>query len=212
MSTKVRIRAAVSTRTVSDRIREKILEARRAKEQEAERQRKLLGRVRLYHFTDARNVPSIREHGGVFSAEQCEKLGINVVAPGGDENSQESDRKNGMDAYVHLCLRSEHPMEYRARTDGRIEKSLFIPVSSEVLEIGGVRFVPGMSNKKGIETYPLEEAVRDEHLDDLDLDALYHWIDWGQNPDVYDRRVRAEKFEIIIPDFIPIDLLKLPNG
>jgi hypothetical protein len=208
----VRISATVSARTVSDRIREKILEARRAKAQEAERQRRLLGRLTLYHFTDARNVPSIREHGGVFSAEQCERLGVTITAPGGDENSQESDRKNGMDAYVHLCLRSEHPMEYRARADGRIEESVFVPVSSEVLEIDGVRFVPGMSNKKGIETYLLEEAVRDRHLEALDLDALYLWIDWGQNPDVYDRRVRAEKFEIIVPDFISIDLLKLPNG
>jgi hypothetical protein len=188
------------------------LDAGRAKEREADRQAKLLRRLRLYHFTDARNVASIREHGGVFSAEQCEELGIKVVAPGGDENSQGSDRENGMDAYVHLCLRSEHPMEYRARTDGRIEKSVFIPISSEVLEIDGVRFVPGMSNKKGIETYALEEAIRDGHLEDRDLDALYQWIHWGLNPDVYDRRVRAEKFEIIVPDFIPIDLLKLPNG
>lgn len=208
----MRIRAAVSTRTVNDRIRERVLEARRAKEREAERQNKLLGRLTLFHFTDARNVPSIREHGGIFSAKLCKRRGIKVVAPGGDENSQESDRNNGMDAYVHLSLRNEHPMEFRARVDGRIEKSIFVPVSSEVLDTEGVRFVPGMSNKKGIATYPLEEALRDGHLEELDLNALYHFINWEKNPDVYDRRVRAEKFEIIVPDFISIDLLKLPNG
>jgi hypothetical protein len=208
----VRIRAAVPARTVSDKLREKILELRRAKQQEAERREKLLGRLRVYHFTDVRNVTSIKEHGGIYSLEQCEALGIEIAAAGGDENSQDSDRANGMDKYVHLCLRDEHPMEYSAKAKGRIEKSIFIPISSDVLAIDGVRFVPGMSNKKGISTYPLEDALRDGHLEALDIDALYDWIDWGKHPDVYERRVRAEKFEIIVPDFISIDLLKLPNG
>jgi hypothetical protein len=196
---------------VDDRIRQKILELRRAKEQEAERRRKLLDRMRLYHFTDTRNVLSIRKHGGIYSLEQCEARGIEIVAPGGDDNSQQSDRSNGMDEYVHLCLRSEHPMEYRARTDGRIEKSIFIRVSGKVLEGDGVRFVPGMSNRRGIDTYLLEEAIRDNHIEDIDLDALYKWTDWSTG-DNYSRRVRAEKFEIIVPDFIPLDLIELPNG
>jgi hypothetical protein len=176
------------------------------------RRKKLLGRLSLYHFTDARNIPSIKEHGGIYSLEQCEALGIEIAVPGGDENSQQSDRDNGMDAYVHLCLRNEHPMEYKARSDGRIERSVFIPISSNVLDIDGVRFVPGMSNRKGIGSYLLDEAIRDNHLDDAHLDALYKWIDWDKNPDVYERRVRAEKFEIIVPDCIPLDLIKLPNG
>jgi hypothetical protein len=101
---------------------------------------------------------------------------------GGDENSQDSDRANGMDKYVHLCLRDEHPMEYSAKAKGRIEKSIFIPISSDVLAIDGVRFVPGMSNQKGLSTYLLEDALRDGHLESLDIDALYEWIDWGNTP------------------------------
>ena len=41
------------------------------------------------------------------------------------------------------------------------------------METDGVRFVPGMSNTTGIDTYLLDEAVRDGHLEDVDLDALY---------------------------------------
>jgi hypothetical protein len=192
-------------------IREKILELRRAKEQETERRQQILDRLKLYHFTDARNVPSIREHGGVYSLQQCEERGIEIVAPGGDANSQRSDRSNGMDRYVHLCLRHEHPMEYRAKSDGRIETSIFVPVSGQVLELPGVRFVPGMSNKVGIETYTLKDAIRDGQLEAADLDALYKWTDWSTG-DNYNRRVRAEKFEIIVPDFVPLDLIELPNG
>ena len=151
---KARLHAALPARTVSDRIREKISELRRAMDQEAERRKKLLGRLRLYHFTDVRNVASIKEHGGIYSLDQCEALGIEIAAPGGDENSQDSDRANGMDKYVHLCLRGEHPMEYSAKAKGRIEKSIFIPINSDVLAIDGVRFVPGMSNKKGIADVP----------------------------------------------------------
>jgi hypothetical protein len=196
---------------VNDRIREKLLELRRAREREAERRQRLVDRMRLYHFTDTRNLASIRKHRGIYSLEQCEARGIEIVAPGGDDNSQHSDRSNGMDKYVHLCLRNEHPMEYRARTDGRIEKSIFIRVSGKVLEGDGVRFVPGMSNRKGIETYLLEDAIRDNHLEDDDMDALYKWTDWNSG-DNYSRRVRAENFEIIVPDFIPIDLIELPDG
>ncbi|SRR5581483_1394162 len=176
-----------------------------------ERQRKLLARLRLYHFTDTRNLASIRENGGISSLARCERLGINIAVPGGDENSQHSDRTNGMDAYVHLCLRNEHPMEYSARSQGRIVKSTFIPIKLNVLELDGVRFVPGMSNTRGITTYSLDEAIRGEHLQEMDLDVLYKWTDWYTN-DNYQRRVRAEKFEIIVPDFIPLDLITLPNG
>jgi hypothetical protein len=196
---------------MNERIRQRILEIREAKQREAERRQRLLNRLELYHFTDRRNLPSIRENGGIYSLAQLAELEVDIAASGGDENSQHSDRSNGMDGHVHLCLRDEHPMEYRARTAGRIESSIFISVSNKVLELDGVRFVPGMSNTTGIETYPLEEAVRDGHLDELHVDALYTRTDWSVAEN-YNRRVRAEKFEIIVPDFIPLELLKLPNG
>ena len=45
--------------------------------------------------------------------------GVAAVAPGGDEISQLSDSRSGMDGYVHLCLFDQSPMEYRAREAGR---------------------------------------------------------------------------------------------
>src|SRR5262245_19068877 len=131
---------------MNDTVRKKLSDLRAAIQQETDRRQKLLARLRLYHFTDVRNLASIRKHRGIYSAEQCEAKGIKIAAPGGDENSQRSDRANGMDKYVHLCLLEQHPMEYRARDEKRIEESLFIPVNVEVLKFPGVRFVPGMSN------------------------------------------------------------------
>lgn len=168
-------------------------------------------RIRLYHFTDTKNLDSIRQHGALFSLEQTVKRGITITAPGGDANSQLSDRSNGMDRYVHLCLRHAHPMEYRARTEGRIQQSVFIPVKAAVLDLPGVRFVPGMSNTRGISPLAIDEAIEQGQFAPSDLVALYDWTDWGVG-DNYSRRVRAEKFEIIVPDMIPLELLDLLNG
>jgi hypothetical protein len=42
----------------------------------------------LYHFTDSRNLPSIRKYGGLFSWWQCKERGIKVTAFGSDSPSK----------------------------------------------------------------------------------------------------------------------------
>jgi len=37
----------------------------------------------LYHFTDRRNLASIREHGGLYPMTKLKKRNIKVPAPGG---------------------------------------------------------------------------------------------------------------------------------
>ena len=39
----------------------------------------------LFHFCDTRNVPLIRELGGLYSLEMLEKKGVEIPAPGGNE-------------------------------------------------------------------------------------------------------------------------------
>jgi hypothetical protein len=36
----------------------------------------------VYHFTDSRNLDSVREHGGLYSWSQCHQRGIEITAPG----------------------------------------------------------------------------------------------------------------------------------
>lgn len=54
----------------------------------------------LYHFTDTRNIPSIKRHGGLFSWYYCKNNNINIPCQGGDYDSRELDKKYG---FAGLC-------------------------------------------------------------------------------------------------------------
>ena len=72
----------------------------------------------LYHFTDKRNIPSIKRHGGLFSGHYCETNNINIPRQGGDYDSRELDKKYGLQDYVRLSFCDDHPMKYRLQQSG----------------------------------------------------------------------------------------------
>jgi hypothetical protein len=63
----------------------------------------------LYHFTDRRNLASIRELGGVYSLVKLNKMGVQIAAPSGNDWSHEADACKGLDQFVHLCFRNTLP-------------------------------------------------------------------------------------------------------
>ncbi len=156
----------------------------------------------LYHFTDRRNLASIRESGGLYSWAKLQEIEAEVEAPGGNDWSHQADARNGVDTYVHLCFRNRHPMEYIARKEGRIADSTFLEISPRVLDAEGVLFTKEVSNKSGVELYSLEEAAVI-----IDFEVLYTRQDWS-DPEIQERLRQAEKYEILIPDFVPIDLIR----
>lgn len=162
----------------------------------------------LYHFTDARNLPSIKSLGGLFSRAKLVEMGVQNLFPGGNQWSLDADEMFGMDRYVHLCLRSTHPMEYVARQDGRIQRSVFLYVDREVLGFDGVLFTPDVANKSGVQPCPIAEAAAY-----IDFDVLCTRTDWS-DPAVQERLQAAEKCEILIPDHIPFKYFEkyFPNG
>lgn len=161
----------------------------------------------LYHFTDRRNLAMIRELGGLFSMAALKAKGIAVPAPGGNQWSQDADGMKGMDQYVHLCFRSTHPMEFRAREEGRIQDSIFLQVHPDVLHWEGVRFTPDVSNKSGVSMYTMADA---RTL--IDFQVLYTRTDW-KDPAIRHRLSQAEKCEILVPNRIPLELIRnLPHG
>ncbi len=64
----------------------------------------------LYHFTDIRNLSSIKEQKGLYSRGYCEKHNINIPKPGGDKTSTNLDKIYGLEDYVRLCFVKDHPM------------------------------------------------------------------------------------------------------
>lgn len=72
----------------------------------------------LYHFTDKRNIPSIKRHGGLLSWYYCMQNNITIPCQGGDYDSQELDKKYGLEDYVRLSFCDDHPMAYRLKQSG----------------------------------------------------------------------------------------------
>lgn len=154
----------------------------------------------FYHFTDTRNLASIRDLGLLPFAE-LQSRGIVVQAPAGNDWSHEADERWGLDNYVHLCLMDEHPMEYQARKDGRIVDSRFLQISPAVLAIDGIRFAADIANKSGVPLLSLEEAC-----ETMDFEVIYDRTDW-KDPDIQQRRQIAKRYELLVPEIVPINLI-----
>jgi len=161
----------------------------------------------LYHFTDRRNLPKIRELNGLFSLAKLKEMNVAIPNPGGNAWSHEADQKKGMDRYIHLCFKSNQPMEHVARENKHIGDTIFLQIHPDVLKIDGVKFTDGVSNKSGVQIHSVEEAKKI-----IDFEVLYTRTDWNDAMIQY-RLQQAEKCEILVPDHIPITLIRnFPNG
>lgn len=88
----------------------------------------------LYHFTDKRNIPSIKRHGGLFSWYYCKNNNINIPCQGGDYDSRELDKKYGLQDYVRLSFCDDHPMAYRLQKSGSDIEILRIKIDVALLK------------------------------------------------------------------------------
>ena len=138
---------------------------------------------------------------------QLQEREIEIPIPGGNELSHELDAEKGLDHYIHLCFKKDHPMEFVARQEGRLGKLIYLEVHPKVRKFDGVRFAPDVSNKTGVCTHPFEEA-----LDLIDFEVLYTITDWN-DPPIQERLKQAEKSELLVPDHIPLKYIRnCPNG
>lgn len=174
-----------------------------------ERSMSLEGKLKRYsvshffHFTDKRNIQSIRDNGGLYSLKQLSEKGISVPAPGGNQLSQDLARHHKIDDYISLCFRPTHPMEFAAKDKGHIKETVFIPIKAAILDLEGTCFCNGVSNRNGAEIIPIDEAE-----DKIDFEVLYTKTDWSDTA-IQARLQEAEKCEILIPKFIPTRFLQI---
>ena len=156
----------------------------------------------FFHFTDRRNLPSIQHFGGLYSLRRLQEEGVYIPVPSGNELSHRLDIEQELDRYVHLCLTDKHPMEWVARDKGRIQSSIFLQVSLEVLDFSGVMFAPDVSNKSGVELHTMDTA-----RDLIDFEVAYTRMDW-RDPEIKQRLDQCRKCEILVPDLISLDLIR----
>lgn len=161
----------------------------------------------LYHFTDRRSLPSIKRLGGLLSLAHLKAGGHVIAAPGGNDWSHEADERIGLDRYVHLCFCNQHPMEYAARQDLRINASVFLEIDSAVLKVSGVLFSSDVSNKAGVSPTTLDEACSI-----IDFDVLYTRTDW-KDPEIQARLKQVRKYELLVPQRVLLNMVRsFPNG
>ena len=148
----------------------------------------------VWHFTDRENLESIQKHG-LLSLAETQQRNIKIPKPGGNDWSYGADKIKGLDKYIHLAFVDNHPMLYVAKEkEKRLLNPVWLKIDSSVLLGEGVRFTPGVSNKKDV---PILTA--DEAKEKIDWDALLN-DDWKRKD--WDRWLDAHKSEILVPDFI----------
>ena len=94
----------------------------------------------LYHFTDFRNLESIKEHGGLYSWSSCEQRGIEIPAPGGNLDSRRMDRSRNLQDSVRLSFNRLHPMKHVARKEGRVKDIRILAVDPFVIYLNPTLF------------------------------------------------------------------------
>jgi hypothetical protein len=153
----------------------------------------------IYHFTDKRNIPEIKKNGGLIPRSMLEGNGVPHI-PGGNQWSIDADNLSGMQNFVHLCFLNDHPMEYRAKEEGRID-SIWLAVSTIILDSPGVLYCASVANQSGAVYLTAEKAIKT-----MDFDHLFNRYDFKIDDNMA-RHNEAKKYEILVPFKIPIEFI-----
>ena len=87
--------------------------------------------MKLYHFTDVRNIESIKTHG-LLSWWRLLGKQIDFI-PASSRDSRNIDQRQGLHNYVRLCKTPNHPMAFRAQYEGRIGKFDWLEIDGSLV-------------------------------------------------------------------------------
>jgi hypothetical protein len=158
------------------------------------------GGRRLFHFTDSRNIESIRQHG-LLPTNEVVGRGIQAIT-GGDEASLSIDRLRGFDGYVRLSFCRQHPMAHVAIERGNIEVRRILSIDPSVLLREGVLIADRIATANDARILPANDLIHE-----MDFEATYKFLDWSI-PENHARRNAAEKWEALIPNAILPNLIR----
>ena len=147
----------------------------------------------FYHFTDRRNLESIKLNGGLYSWDYCEKHNIIIHHTGGDSMSRSLDSRYGLEDYVRLSFCDNHPMMYRLKQEGY--DLVLLKVSIDVAQLKETLF----SDRNATDSNHHSGST----LDDLKL------VDIEATKESYlkntDSQFKKHQAEVLVKTFIPID-------
>lgn len=119
----------------------------------------------LYHFTDPRNLQSIKKYG-LLSWEQL--LNKNIIHyPASNDLSRNLDRRYNLEDYVRLSLNQNHPMFSAALYYGRVKSLVWLKVKPSVIDLPGTLF----SNTNATCNHVVINQIKDTALKSNDIQA-----------------------------------------
>lgn len=144
--------------------------------------------IHLYHFTDSKNLESIKRIG-LLSRDQLTATSLSSTYLSNDL-SRSLDEQRGLSEYIHLSFHPEHSMLKAAqyRTSGSI---VVLAVSLEVLDRPGCCFTRALANANGVVRIPVAEIT----------DSDFRQVRSGS----YESR----KWQLLVPGLIPWRFLKV---
>lgn len=147
----------------------------------------------LYHFTDRRNLDSIRRNGGLYSWQYCDTHNIEIPYAGGDSISRSLDCRYDLEDYVRLSFCDDHPMTYRLSQNGY--DLVLLKITVDVAELETTLFSDMNATDNNCR---YGSTLAD--LQRVDLNATQqHYL---RNTDPLFKKHQAE---VLVKTFIPID-------
>ena len=151
----------------------------------------------LYHFTDAANLESIREHG-IFSASCINQQSLKAVI-NSDAKSRAVDKQLGLENFVRFSFNKENPMMYIAKNEGRISRPVVLQIKLEVVSKLGVLFFDCNATRR--------DAVQSSSPNVVRFDV----VKAANQFDVATELRRFYQAEILVPSPVLANLIMFPD-
>lgn len=155
--------------------------------------------VNLYHFTDRDNLESIIKNGGLYSWMDCERKGIKIAKPGGDQLSRDLDRRTNLQHYVRVSFTTQHPMMYVAMRDGRVSNPVILEIDPEVIYWQESKYANMNATRNGANRGNTLEDFKKIHFQSVK--ARSHF-------DLAEEEQPYFQAEILVKNFIPLEFIK----
>jgi hypothetical protein len=152
----------------------------------------------LYHFTDASNIPSIKQHGGLYSWYYCQTHGLGINCPGGNDLSRSLDLRRGLEDYVRLNFNSKPPMRYAAK---HIDTPVVLEVDLSVIYWATTKFsdINATDNMATI-----GDDLATFLLIDFGVATALEWMGELQK--------KLRQAEVMVKTHIPLSFIRFPGG
>lgn len=153
----------------------------------------------FYHFTDKRNLESIRKMGGLYSWQYCEDHDIKIARPGGDSTSRSLDCRHGLQDYVRVSFCTDHPMKWVLEQQGYDMVLLKIKIDVACLEGTLFSDINATDNNH-------HHGGTFEDLQRINIPATQQNF-VSRESDIF----KQHQAEVMVKTFIPLEYIEMPN-